>query len=205
VWQDIAARYALVRQDTAARHAPVGQDFSPALPALIADVGTGSGCLAVALAREFPGARLLATDVSPAALAIASRNALRHGVGNRIDLRLASLLDGVDGPVTLVVSNPPYIPTGDIAGLPPEVREWEPAQALDGGPDGLDVVRSLVAAVPRVLVPGGWLIMEFGYGQHEAVKDLVRRSPLEFVRLREDLQQIPRTLVARMPDLVGSG
>ena len=103
------------------------------------------------------------------------------------------------GPVTLIVSNPPYIPAADIEALAPEVRDWEPRQALDGGPDGLDVVRALLAAAPRVLAPGGWLIMEFGCGQEEGVQGLMRESPLELVAIRKDLQQIPRTLVARMP------
>jgi release factor glutamine methyltransferase len=163
----------------------------------IVDVGTGSGCLAVSLARELPGARVIATDVSAAALAVAARNAHRHGVSARIEFRHASLLETVEGPVALIVSNPPYIPATDIETLPPEVRVWEPRQALDGGPDGLDLVRALLEAAPRVLAPGGWLIMEFGYGQAASVQDLVRASPLEPVAIRSDLRQIPRTLVAR--------
>jgi release factor glutamine methyltransferase len=172
---------------------------------LIIDVGTGSGCLAVSLAREFPSAKVVATDVSPAALPIAARNAERHRVADRIEFRQTSLLDGVIGPAALVVSNPPYIPTGDIAGLPPEVRVWEPLPALDGGPDGLDIVRALLAGAPRVLAPGGWLIMEFGYGQRTGVADLVRGSRLELVRFTKDLGDIPRTLVARMPGRAVSG
>ena len=175
------------------------RDASPAARPLLVDVGTGSGCLAVSLAREFPSAKVIATDVSPAALAIAARNAQRHRVADRIEFRRTSLVDGVTGPAALVVSNPPYIPTGDVAGLPPEVRDWEPQQALDGGPDGLDIVRALLAAVPRVLAPGGWLIMEFGYGQRAGVEDAVRGAPLESVRFASDLQGIPRTLVARAP------
>ncbi len=164
---------------------------------LIIDVGTGSGCLAICLAREFPSARVVATDLSEAALALAARNARRHGVAERIEFVRASLLDGVAGRAALVVSNPPYIPTSDIARLDPEVREWEPAQALDGGPDGLDVIRALVASVPGALAPGGWVIMEFGVGQALAVERLVRESPLELVRIVNDLQGIPRTVVAR--------
>jgi release factor glutamine methyltransferase len=164
---------------------------------LYIDVGTGSGCLAVSLAREIPSARIVATDVSAAALAIAGRNARRLGVIERVRFVRTSLLDGIAGPAALVVSNPPYIPAADIDGLAPEVRDWEPRQALDGGPDGLDVIRALLAAVPAVLAPGGWFIMEFGFGQGKAVEDLVRQSPLELVRIVNDLQQIPRTLVAR--------
>jgi release factor glutamine methyltransferase len=175
-----------------------GQAGGEARP-LIVDVGTGSGCLAVCLAREFPATRVIATDISAAALSIAARNARRHGVGHGVEFRQTSLLDGVTGPAALIVSNPPYVPANDIAGLPPEVRVWEPLQALDGGPDGLDVVRALVADAPRVLAPGGWLIMEFGYGQRAGVEGLMRDSPLELVRITKDLGDIPRTLVARMP------
>ena len=166
---------------------------------LVVDVGTGSGCLAVCLARELAAASVIATDVSAAALSIAARNAQRHGVGDRIEFRHTSLVDGVSGPAALIVSNPPYIPAGDIAGLPPEVRVWEPLQALDGGLDGLAVIRALVEAAPRVLAPGGWFIMEFGYGQRAGVEGLMRGSPLELVRIMKDLGDTPRTLVARAP------
>ena len=171
---------------------------------VIVDVGTGSGCLAVSLAREFPAASVIATDISPAALSLAARNARRHGVGNRVEFRQTSLLDGVAGPAALIVSNPPYIPADEIGGLPPEVREWEPLQALDGGRDGLDVVRALLADAARVLTPGGWLIMEFGSGQRDAVTTLLRGSRLEMTRIVNDLQRIPRTLVARLPTVVVS-
>jgi release factor glutamine methyltransferase len=189
----------IIVEEATACLAREGQDASPAARLLIVDVGTGSGCLAVCLAREFPGARVIATDVSPEALAIAARNARRHGVGARVEFRQTPLVEGVNGPVALVVSNPPYIPSDDIGGLPPEVRVWEPRQALDGGPDGLAVVRELLATAPTVLAPGGWLIMEFGCGQQQGVEDAMRTSPLELVRFTKDLLQIPRTLVARMP------
>ena len=182
------------------RASSVGRGFSPADGSespLVIDVGTGSGCLAICLAREFPNARVVATDVSPAALAIAARNAERLDVTGRIEFVRASLVDGVSGPAALIVSNPPYIPSADIEGLEPEVREWEPRQALDGGPDGLDVIRALLAAVPSALAPGGWFIMEFGFGQAAAVERLVRDSPLDLVRIVDDLQRIPRTVVAR--------
>jgi release factor glutamine methyltransferase len=165
--------------------------------AVIVDVGTGSGCLAVGLAREFPGARVVATDISLAALAVAARNAARHGVDGRVQFVRTSLLSGVAGPAALIVSNPPYIPTDDIPSLPPEVSGWEPRPALDGGADGLDAIRALLDDSARVLAPGGWLIMEFGFGQADAVRAAVLRSPLELVEIRCDLQGIPRTLVAR--------
>ena len=174
-----------------------GSAYTRTATPLIIDVGTGSGCLAICLAREFPSARVVATDVSPAALEVAARNAERHSVARRIEFVRTSLLDGVGGSAALVVSNPPYIPTADIGCLDPEVRDWEPRQALDGGPDGLDVIRALLSAVPAALAPGGWFIMEFGFGQAASVERLVRESPLELVRIVDDLQKIPRTLLAR--------
>jgi release factor glutamine methyltransferase len=167
-------------------------------PALrIADVGTGSGCLAVVLAREFPRSTLVATDISPSALEVARRNAARHGVADRIDFRRTSLLDGIAPAFDLVVSNPPYVPTRDLASLPPEVRNFEPREALDGGNDGLDAVRDLAKGAAGVLSPGGWLIMEFGYGQESGVRAAIADTSLELVGIRSDLQGIPRTLVAR--------
>jgi release factor glutamine methyltransferase len=169
-------------------------------PVTLIDIGTGSGCLAVCLAREIPGARVVATDISSAALAVAARNARRHGVADRVSFLRTSLLDGISGPAGMIVSNPPYVPTSDLASLPPEVANWEPRGALDGGGDGLDVVRQLLADAPRVLAPGGWLIMEFGFGQEDGVREAASRSALDVVEVLADLQGIPRTLVARRPD-----
>ncbi|HEY3382711.1 MAG TPA: peptide chain release factor N(5)-glutamine methyltransferase [Vicinamibacterales bacterium] len=163
----------------------------------IVDVGTGCGCLAVCLAREFPAARIVATDISAAALAVAVRNARRHGVADRIQFHQASLLDGVDGPVSLIVSNPPYVPGRFIGGLPPEVRDHEPHVALDGGSDGLQLIAAIVDTAPPRLMPRGWLVMEFGYGQDDDVRRIVGPSQLELVRIRDDLQGIPRTAVCR--------
>jgi release factor glutamine methyltransferase len=165
----------------------------------VADVGTGTGCLAVTLAHERPLATLVATDISTAALAVARRNAARHGVLDRVDFRHASLLDGVAGSLDLVVSNPPYIPTADLAGLPPEVRDHEPRQALDGGPDGLDAVRALAGQASAALAPGAWLIVEFGYGQEARVAVAVAEAGLDLVSVRPDLQGIARTVIARKP------
>jgi release factor glutamine methyltransferase len=166
-------------------------------PLRIADVGTGSGCLAVCLALEFPESRVLATDVSAAALAVARRNAARHRVLDRIEFSLASLLDGVPPGIDLIVSNPPYVQSGDIKALPPEVRDYEPHQALDGGPDGLDILRELMNASVRALAPGGWLIAEFGFGQETGVRVAVSEAGMELVAIRADLQGIPRAVVAR--------
>lgn len=163
----------------------------------IVDVGTGTGCLAVCLAHEFPNSTIVATDISPAALALARRNADRHQVRGRIEFRLTSLLDGIAPPFDLVVSNPPYVKTADLPGLPPEVRDYEPREALDGGPDGLDVIRRLLTDAAGVLRPGGWAMVEFGFGQEAGVQQAVAAAGLDLVAIRPDLQGIPRTVVAR--------
>ena len=166
-------------------------------PRTVADVGTGSGCLAICLARALPASRIVATDVSEAALGVARRNAARHGVLGQIEFRHASLLSGVAGPLDLVVSNPPYVPTGDIASLPVEVRDFEPRQALDGGEDGLDLLRRLCRESAGLLRPGGWAIVEFGFGQETGVRAAVADAGLELAAIRLDLQGIPRTAVSR--------
>jgi release factor glutamine methyltransferase len=168
-------------------------------PGLIVDVGTGSGCLAIALAREFPGARVLATDVSPAAIEVGRRNARRQGVDGRIDFSVSSLTGGAAG-AALVVSNPPYVAEADRASLQPEVRDHEPPGALFAGPDGLDVIRELAGAAWTALAPGGWLVFEFGFGQDAAVRDLLAAGPRSASwaewRIHRDLQGIPRTAAA---------
>ncbi len=170
----------------------------------IADVGTGSGCLALALARELPHARVAATDVCPDALAVARRNAARHGVADRVAFRRADLLDGLPGPYDLIVSNPPYIPNAVIDTLAPEVSRHDPAAALRGGRDGLDTVRRLVAAAADRLRPGGWLIMEVGAGQSGDAAGIARRAGLRVADVRPDLQGIPRAMVVQ-PDPPAGG
>jgi release factor glutamine methyltransferase len=168
-------------------------------PWRIADVGTGSGCLAVALARERVNAKVIATDISEAALGVAAANAVRHGVDSRIRLVRTSLLDDVPGPFDLIVANPPYVPGSTRDGLQPDVRDHEPETAVFGhGADGLDEVRHLLTQTPEKLTAGGWLLMEFGFGQGDAVRAAVSAVPdLEFVELLHDLQGLERTLVAR--------
>ena len=137
----------------------------------VLDVGTGSGCIAVVLARQLPEARVTAVDLSGAALEVARRNGEKHGVV--VEFLHGSLLEPVAGRCfDLIVSNPPYIPTADIAGLEPEVRDHEPLGALDGGKDGLDAYRSLIPAALACLDPGGWLMVEVGIGQAAAVAAL---------------------------------
>lgn len=173
----------------------------------IADVGTGSGCLAIALAKELPRARFWAGDRSLAALAIARRNACRHGVAARIGLWCGDLLDAAAGrsAFDLIVTNPPYVATPSLdraAGLAPEVRDWEPRGALDGGPDGLDFYRRLLGRGSRngidLLRPGGWFVAEIGWDQRDAVRALARSRPeLSFVRCVRDYAGLDRVVVFR--------
>jgi release factor glutamine methyltransferase len=163
----------------------------------VADVCTGSGCVAVGIAHERPAANVLATDISEAALAVARRNAARHGVLDRIRFECTDLLHGVSGPFDLIVANPPYVRSGDRNGLQPEVRE-EPEVALYSGTEGLDAIERLIADAPSRLRPDGHLIFEFGLGQDLEVERLVAASPaLALVDLRRDLQGIARTAITR--------
>jgi release factor glutamine methyltransferase len=175
------------------------EEALPILTALprprLADLGTGSGCLAVTLAHEVPSCRVVATDVSRDALEVARLNARRLGVGGRVDFLQTSYLDGVRGPLDLVVANPPYVRELDRRGLSATVR-YEPEVALFGGADGLSALAGALDASARALRQGGWLIMEFGYGQEDALADLVAARPgLRLDRVRSDYQQIPRTAV----------
>lgn len=163
----------------------------------LCDVGTGSGCIAIAIARERPDAEIIATDVSGAALAVAARNAVRHGVSSRIPFVHADVLRDIGRPFDAIVSNPPYVPERDRAATQPEVRDYEPPIALFAGEDGLDEIRRLVEAAPPRIKPGGCLIFEFGFGQDDAVGELISRTAgLKMIELRRDLQGIPRAAVA---------
>lgn len=164
----------------------------------VADIGTGSGCLAVTLAAEFPRAQVVATDISAPALEVARGNAQRHGVADRIAFRETPYLDGVTGPFDLIVSNPPYVTDAEYANLAPEVHDFEPRSALTAGPDGLGDVRAILSCAATRLVPGGMLLMEIGFGQSEMVRSLVQATPdLTLVRISPDLQSIPRIVVAQ--------
>jgi len=167
-------------------------------PLTVADAGTGSGCLAVALARELPAASIVATDISYEALEVARRNAVAHGVVDRIRFAYADLLEGIDGPFDLIVCNPPYVRSGDRPALQPEVRDYEPSVALFGGASGIEVVAAIVEQAGPRLRPSGWLVFEFGLGQDEAVENLLAATPgLTLLELRRDLQGIARTAVVR--------
>jgi release factor glutamine methyltransferase len=169
---------------------------------LIADIGTGSGCLAVALAKELLEARIFATDISQPALAMARKNALRHSVASRIEFVEADLTHTVLPDATpaaafdLVVSNPPYIPRRDAATLAREVREHEPAIALYGGEDGYELYGDLVTLAARYLKPGGFLVAELGHDSLPAVRPLVESSDWISVGVTNDLAGIPRVIAA---------
>ncbi|MGE0768300.1 MAG: peptide chain release factor N(5)-glutamine methyltransferase [Hyphomicrobiaceae bacterium] len=139
----------------------------------ILDIGTGSGAILVALLHRLPKATGLGTDVSEAALEFAGRNAARHGLETRVAFEKRSWLDGVSGRFDIVVSNPPYILTRDLAGLEPEVARFDPPTALDGGLDGLDAYRAIARDLRRVLVPGGWVAVEVGMGQSDDVAAII--------------------------------
>jgi len=163
----------------------------------IADVGTGSGCLAVALTRELSSARVVATDISRAALTVAEGNAARHGVADRITFHETRFLNGVSGPYDLIVSNPPYIPDHELATLAPEVAYYEPRAALSGGPDGLDPARTLLPAALANLRDGGWIVMEIGADQSDGVRRIASQTGLVVVEICPDLQGIPRAVIMR--------
>jgi release factor glutamine methyltransferase len=170
-----------------------------AAPIAITDACTGSGCVAVAIARERPSARLLATDISDRALAVARRNVERHGFADRVRLVRADLLRGIAGRrFDAIVANPPYVLDGDRPALEPEVTRHEPAIAIFSGRDGMAAIEQLVAQAAAPLREGGLLMFEFGFGQADAIAELITATPgLAFLDFRNDLQGIPRIAIAR--------
>jgi release factor glutamine methyltransferase len=166
---------------------------------VVLDFGTGSGCLAVVIATRFPVAQVHATDVSEPALTVARRNAARHGVAERIQFHRADGLATLPPELRfdLLVSNPPYIPTAQIASLQPEVRDHDPHVALDGGPDGLRFFRLLAAEAPAFLKPGAVAVLEFGDGQAAAVQALFQAHGWQIMAVEPDEAGTPRLLVAR--------
>jgi len=167
----------------------------------VVDVGTGSGCLAVSIAHESPQIRVTAIDTSDAALAVARRNAARHGVLQRVTFRQGDLLHGLTESADLIVANPPYVADADVAHLQEDVVRYEPHEALFGGPTGLEIVDRLFQQAPDHLAQNGRLIVEFGFGQSEPVRRLAESAGWQVVGIRGDLQSIPRTIVlTRHPD-----
>jgi release factor glutamine methyltransferase len=177
-------------------------DLSEEATPLIVDIGTGSGCIAISLAGNLPDARVIATDISSAALEVARTNAVRHGVQNRIQFIEGDALEPLsrfklEGAVDVLASNPPYVEEATSELVQREVREWEPHSALFAGADGLDFYRRLLPDAPRYLKPGGYLVCEIGYRQLDAILKLIDSSEFEFVDLTRDLQGWPRTLAMR--------
>ncbi len=163
----------------------------------VADIGTGSGCLAITVALECPRATVVATDISGEALDIARANAVAYGVTARVALIQTSYLDDVAGPFDLILANPPYVAETDEPALAPEVAAHEPRQALFGGRDGLRDVRAIVALAATALAPRGTLVMEIGAGQWAEVGKALAEAGLgETAHVRHDLQGIPRVVVA---------
>lgn len=163
----------------------------------ILDVGTGSGAIAIALAHELPTASVTAVDISPDALAVALKNASANGVEERVVFRQADLGALPGGPYDLIVANPPYIPAAEMPGLMPEVRDFEPHLALNGGGDGLDCYRRLLPAAAACLKSGGWLLVEVGCGQAPQVLGLFQTSGLAETFTARDLAGIERVVGGR--------
>ena len=166
----------------------------PGSPAII-DIGTGTGCLAITLAAERPDADVFATDISHEALLVALANARTHGVAHRVHLIRCDLAEALRIEADLIVSNPPYVPERSAPTLSSDVVNYEPATALFGGVDGLQVLDRLLARVPAWLAPGGAFIVEFGYGQEESVRRAAEREGWTVRRMLHDLQGIARTVV----------
>jgi release factor glutamine methyltransferase len=164
------------------------------------DFGTGSGCLAIALAAKCPTAQVWATDISTGALSLAKQNAARHNVASRIQFLEADGFAALPPEIRfdLIISNPPYVPSAEIETLQPEVRDHDPRRALDGGPDGLVYFRRLAAEAPPFLKTGGRIMLEFGDGQADAVRATFEQQKWIVETVKEDYSHRLRVLIARL-------
>ncbi|MCB1423048.1 MAG: peptide chain release factor N(5)-glutamine methyltransferase [Nitratireductor sp.] len=171
------------------------EDVGPDTSARFADIGCGSGAICVSLLAERPGLAAVATDLSEGALAATRENAKRHGVAERLETVRASYLENVEGPFSFIVSNPPYIATGDLAGLSREVREHDPQLALDGGADGLEAYQAILSCAPQHLEADGRLYLETGHGQHDAIMQLAKELRWGIVSSHLDLSGLERMVV----------
>lgn len=167
--------------------------------ARVLEIGTGSGCVIISLLHRLGQVRAVATDCSEIALAVARENARRHGVDGRLEFRIGDGFDAAGDlePFDIILSNPPYIPTGEISGLMPEVRDHEPKLALDGGTDGLAVIRKLVEGSPQRLLPGGALLIEVGQGQADTVIEIMRTAGFTTIEAIRDFERIARVVAGR--------
>lgn len=167
---------------------------------LVADLGTGSGAIACALAHELPEVQVLAVERSRPALMVAARNVYGLGLAERVRLLSGDLFEPLHRyreRIDMVVANPPYLPSATIAGLPAEVSAYEPREALDGGPDGMGVIRRIIAGAPEVLRPGGWLLMEIGEEQAGPLASLMAAEGFSGIQSRHDLRGVERYIGGR--------
>ena len=186
--------------ETAVRHLKLSADTGVEQPVRVLDLCTGSGCVAVALAKQLPTANVVAADLSAEAAAVARENAAALGVADRVDVRVGDLFEPVAGelPFAVVTANPPYIPGGDIAKLDRNVRDYEPRLALDGGADGLDLHRRILAGAPGHLAAGGRLFVEMQFDQGPRLSELARASgDWSEVQTLRDFEGRERVLYAR--------
>ena len=195
-------RHALVPRPETELLAELGWQFLSTInpqPSTALDFGTGTGCIAIALAVKCPGAQITALDVSAAALALAAENAAKNNLAGRIEFLQGAGFGALQetSPFDLIVSNPPYIPSAEIEILQPEVRDFDPRAALDGGPDGLDFYRLLATQAQPFLKPAGKIMLEFGDGQAEAIKKIFSDEKWVVEAVKEDYSQRARILVAR--------
>jgi release factor glutamine methyltransferase len=190
-------RRADVGPQTSDLSSPISDVRGPRSALRIADIGTGSGAIALALAKEFPGAEIHATDISAPALEIARANAARLQLENHIQFQQADLLAGLDPPFDFIVSNPPYVGESEEDEVQLEVRKFEPRNAVFAGPTGLEVIARLIPESRAALHPGGWLLMEISGSIAAATESLL--AGWDEVRLLPDLQSIPRVAQARKP------
>jgi release factor glutamine methyltransferase len=196
-------RHVLVPRPETELLAEAGWSFLSTLdsrPSTALDFGTGSGCIAIALAAKSPTAKITALDISPDALNLAQQNAAKNNAADRIEFvqgdGFAALPPGTQ--FDLIISNPPYIPTAEIATLDPEVRDYDPRSALDGGADGLDFYRRLAAEASPFLKPGGKIMLEFGEGQAGAIQEIFEKQKWIVEAIRPDYTQRQRILIAHL-------
>jgi release factor glutamine methyltransferase len=201
---DVGPATLVPRPETETIVAMAIEAFDRAAPLRIADLGTGSGALVLALLSEWPNATAVATDIDPQALTMARGTARRLGLADRVVFVACDYAQALRGPFDLVVSNPPYIPRDDIVGLDTDVRGYDPLRALDGGADGLDAYRAIAASVAPLLCDRARLIVELGIGQADAVAAIFAAQGLACDAVRPDIAGIPRALSAAVKKPAGS-